>query len=234
MDDPEEQIVDEPQKQRIVIHHTRPAWTREERAGFGFVIGAGFLALIIGGFYMTHHLSSPFFVDYTGPQFKTEAQKEAELLAKQKEKDTDADTLSDYDELYTYKTSPYLSDTDGDRLSDAAEIQTGTDPKCPTGGDCATTLVNPDGVSGNSFDEFVGEAPTPPATLGASPTMSSTDVQSALLSVDAGQVRQLLVQAGASQEQIDALSDEQILSLYQSVLADVQTQQAADSSTTAQ
>ncbi len=37
-------------------------------------------------------------------------------------KDTDGDGLSDYDELYTYGTSPYLVDSDSDGVSDYDEI----------------------------------------------------------------------------------------------------------------
>ena len=36
--------------------------------------------------------------------------------------DTDADTLSDYDEAYVYLTNPSLADSDNDGLSDAAEV----------------------------------------------------------------------------------------------------------------
>src|SRR3989344_3458461 len=45
-------------------------------------------------------------------------------------KDTDGDGLNDYDELYIYKTSPYLEDSDSDGVSDSAEIQKGTNPNC--------------------------------------------------------------------------------------------------------
>ena len=42
--------------------------------------------------------------------------------------DTDADTLSDYDEVYVYHTAPTVSDTDGDGYLDGEEITAGTDP----------------------------------------------------------------------------------------------------------
>lgn len=46
--------------------------------------------------------------------------------------DTDDDTLSDYDEYFTYQTSPLLTDSDSDALSDDYEILTGlTDPNNP-------------------------------------------------------------------------------------------------------
>lgn len=56
------------------------------------------------------------------------------------QEDTDADTLSDFDELYIYNTSPYLADTDSDGTDDRAEIAAGTSPTCAAGlAECATT-----------------------------------------------------------------------------------------------
>lgn len=42
--------------------------------------------------------------------------------------DTDVDRLSDYDEIYVYKTNPLKEDTDGDGLSDGDEVKLGLDP----------------------------------------------------------------------------------------------------------
>ncbi len=40
------------------------------------------------------------------------------------ETDTDGDTLSDYDEIYTYYTNPNAADTDGDGIDDNVEVST--------------------------------------------------------------------------------------------------------------
>jgi hypothetical protein len=225
MEEPQEQPQVQSSGQRIVIHHTRPAWTREERAGFAFVISAGFLALVLGVFFMLHHVSAPFYVDYTGPHFKTDAEKQAELLVAQKAKDTDGDTLSDYDELYVYKTSPYLSDTDGDNTDDQIELKAATNPNCPAGADCSNTLVNPDGVSGNTISNSIGAPTTTPSgTATGSGAPSEADIRSTLSSLTPDEVRKLLLQAGATQVQIDGLTDEQVMALYQSALADAQGQ----------
>ncbi|NNM11613.1 MAG: hypothetical protein HKO60_06770, partial [Pseudomonadales bacterium] len=42
--------------------------------------------------------------------------------------DSDADSLSDYDEVYSYNTNPNAADSDGDGYSDAEEIAVGRDP----------------------------------------------------------------------------------------------------------
>jgi len=45
--------------------------------------------------------------------------------------DTDKDGLSDYDELFVYKTEPFNPDTDGDGLTDSDDIALGFDPLKP-------------------------------------------------------------------------------------------------------
>ena len=65
--------------------------------------------------------------------------------------DTDGDGLSDWDEVFRYRTDPNRSDTDGDGLSDAAEILVGSDPldadedndDVPDGADPATWAADP-------------------------------------------------------------------------------------------
>jgi hypothetical protein len=42
--------------------------------------------------------------------------------------DTDADGLTDYEELYSVYTSPFLTDTDKDGVSDYGESLSGSDP----------------------------------------------------------------------------------------------------------
>jgi Tol biopolymer transport system component len=45
--------------------------------------------------------------------------------------DTDQDGLSDGEEILRHGTDPLLTDTDGDRLNDGAEVRGGTDPRDP-------------------------------------------------------------------------------------------------------
>lgn len=77
-----------------------------------------------------------------------------------KTKDTDHDGLSDYDELITTHTSPYLKDSDGDGTDDKAELNGGTDPNCPFGKICSSfsLLTSPTDVNGNLTPAFLREA----------------------------------------------------------------------------
>lgn len=110
-------------------------------------------------------------------------------LAKLHDKDTDGDELSDYDELFSYNTSPYLKDSDSDGVSDSGEISKATDPNCPAGKACTGSQV----------------LTTPTDSTGA-------------LSPDF--LRQALREAGAAQTTLDALSNDDLLRLYQSILQD--------------
>ncbi len=67
---------------------------------------------------------------------KTAEEIEDERIAGLKEADTDKDELNDYDELYVFKTSPFLEDTDSDGSLDGAEVMAGMDPNCPKGQVC--------------------------------------------------------------------------------------------------
>ena len=52
-------------------------------------------------------------------------------ITKLKATDTDKDTLSDYNEIYVYKTDPFNPDTDGDGFKDGAEVKNGYNPNGP-------------------------------------------------------------------------------------------------------
>lgn len=100
------------------------------------------LLFLVGGVsQLRSHVRKPFLVsrgDLTKAiQIRTQNFEQEEKAARAlKLKDTDRDGISDYDEIYMYKTSPYLADSDSDGLSDAQEIAQGTDPNCPEGRNC--------------------------------------------------------------------------------------------------
>jgi len=64
---------------------------------------------------------------------------EEEDVSVLKQRDTDEDGLTDFEELYIYKTSPYLADTDSDGATDIDEIKNQEDPTCPQGQNCFRT-----------------------------------------------------------------------------------------------
>ena len=78
-------------------------------------------------------------------------------LEKLKNKDTDGDGISDYNELYAYRTSPYLKDSDGDGIADGTELETGANPNCPQGKVCEgfRLLTSITDAKGNLTPEFL-------------------------------------------------------------------------------
>lgn len=125
-----------------------------------------------------------------------------------KTKDTDSDSLSDYDELNIYRTSAYLNDTDSDGITDNLEIQQGADPLCAKGSTCTPVqFISPGGA--DSTNPTSAPAPT------------------------ASEVRKLLKSQGATDADLAKYDDATLIELYNQVagqapLADSTAQPAAD------
>ena len=215
---------------RIVIRKTRPNFSQEQKVGFGLVIGVGMLAFVMGGFYIGSHLSRVFDIQYDGPAVLTAEQQQAQALSDLQTTDTDGDGLTDYDELYSYRTSPYLEDTDGDGIKDGAEVAAGTDPNC-AGIDCTNSSSGFDtGTQVVSLDDV-------------SPSLSTTQegldlVTEVTTGVTADDVRSALLQSGVDAAQLDQLTDAQVLELYRQTIQDLndtgQLEQLLQTDTTTQ
>jgi hypothetical protein len=180
------------------------------------VLALAALAVFIVVFWawqMQSHIKAPF--DY-GKTTETDGTAEEEYNKLLKNADTDKDGLSDYDEIYTYKTSPYLEDTDSDGLSDKKEIDNGTNPVCPEGKDCAAAIDTSAATVLNTGSAS-SEANTV-ITLGSS-TVSEAALQNILDGKgDAATLRQFLLSGGASQEELNLISDEDLLKSNQETL----------------
>src|SRR5215207_3370239 len=81
--------------------------------------------------------------------------------------DTDDDELDDAEELLTYGTNPLLDDTDGDDVSDGEEVATGSDPL-----DAASVPATPTPTPTSTPEPTV--EPTPEGTLALPATPVST------------------------------------------------------------
>lgn len=142
-----------------------------------------------------------------------------------KNKDTDKDGLSDWDELYVYNTSPYLEDSDSDGFSDKNEIDSENDPNCPTGRDCfSSPLTSGEAEAGsldyaddiNSLLNQGGTVLTPNENPAIGEEQALTDIISG--QSDVATLRQMLLQAGMDQEILDKISDEVLMETYAEVL----------------
>lgn len=119
-----------------------------------------------------------------------------------RDKDTDKDGLSDYDEFYVYKTSPYIADSDSDQLSDKIEVEQGTNPNCPEGEEACSTTFDGALVTGTTGSEIFPEL------------VPETD----LSNYTADELRIMLADMGVSQDALTSFSDEEILEIYQETL----------------
>lgn len=123
-------------------------------------------------------------------------------------KDTDRDGVPDVQELKVYKTSPFLEDTDSDGKSDGAEIAVGEDPNCPAGQDCRIVQ----GVLPDSRE--LERTRVLQSILSASAIEKITQAGIPGLT-DAATLRQVLKQAGVSEEILAQFSDEELVKLAQ-------------------
>lgn len=121
--------------------------------------------------------------------------------------DSDGDTLTDYEEINTYKTSPYLEDTDSDAINDNEEIAKSSNPNCPTGQTC--NILESEVVPNNPVTTTeIGETPNPSLNEKISdPSQVTPDI-----------LRQVLLESGYDKETLDKISDEDILKSYQEAL----------------
>ena len=196
--------------------------TREQKAGFGFVIVCGIFALVLGGQYIWTHMAAPFVITYTGARFQTGTEAEAAKIAAERKQDTDADTVNDYDELYIYKTSPYLADSDSDGLSDGSEIASNQDPNCAIGAACAS-------VSNEDIQLSTGSAALD--AEGAELATRQQALEQTLAELNAkpvAEIRVLLLASGADAAMLEAMSDDEVMVLYQQVLAQIEASGALD------
>lgn len=121
---------------------------KEERRVYIALFLVSIIALILGWWQITNNIRLPFILPAVSPltNINSDLTISDDQLVLQN-KDTDGDGLSDYDELYIYKTSPYLKDTDSDGYTDDTEIKTGNNPNCPTGQICLIAPANTAGAA---------------------------------------------------------------------------------------
>ncbi len=209
---------------RIYITRKKAVLSREQKVGFGMITTFGALGLVFGVFFLWNHIASPFVINYTGPKFLTGDEKAQQQMNELKKLDTDADGLSDYEELYVFKTSPYLTDSDSDGSPDKAEVQGGTDPNCAPTQPCsqvAVDAVNPETLKGSFVQDAIDSA-SPEVAAGTPPTTTDPTASDALVQISnmkPDEIRALLIQSGGDPKAINALTDEQLISLIMEALA---------------
>lgn len=138
---------------------------------------------------------------YTAPNLNI-AQPTADSLALQNQ-DSDLDGLSDYSEIYIYKTSPYKEDSDGDGIWDKQEIVAGSDPNCMAGTQCNQVVSGSDTNTEPVSEETTNLNLVPANGISELNLSDFTDLQNKLLT---GEIT--LEQLGISDPQMQALLEQ--------------------------
>ncbi len=104
--------------------------------------------IVLGFLQIKTTIEKPFLADrliedkakIRGPRdflaFFEQEQKNRDEVIRLQSRDSDGDGLTDYQEIYIYRTNAYSPDSDGDGIADAQEVEQGTDPNCPEGEVC--------------------------------------------------------------------------------------------------
>lgn len=189
---------------------------RDHRLALGALAALTTAVLVLSFLQFKNSVRAPF--ERRGPGYQSLADREAAATEAQKTADTDRDGLSDYDELYLYRTSPYLDDTDSDGLADGAEVNSGGDPNCPANKNCGAPAE-----TGNT--QRIEPGIPEPSALGF--TGSPDQVFGGF---NAQNVRSMLLGAGVSNDMLSQIDDATLERLYEEVLG----QTASSSATSTQ
>ena len=178
-----------------------------------FILSAATLSIVIlAAWQMKGTIFNPFERTPTGElREQLDPTKNIDEL---RNKDTDQDGLSDFDELYIHATSPYLPDSDSDGISDSAEINSGKDPNCPEGQDCYFSQTGT--VTEDTLEDV---------------DLSEAEKAELILQLPSEQLRELLLEAGVPGETLEQLSDEELKDMIAEILND-QTGASAQATST--
>ncbi len=206
-------------EERPVLDYQPRVFSKEEKVAFVFLIIAGIGGLFFGMKYLGKNLEAPFVFSYNGEKFLTSDQKESAEAEAMKGRDTDGDTLNDYDEVYIYKTSAYLADSDSDGYNDNTELESGNDPNCPIGKECTGSASVDTAV--DASDALIGglAEPQAPDLVAAQAILDQAeDPAVAITQVTAEQLRDLLIANGADEATVNQVDDSQLMLMYEEAL----------------
>lgn len=127
------------------VHASYHILTTDYLDGFAQIPPKGSVANTDGIAEMGMKLSYYLFSDYDPDNDGLTNDEEKKYGTNPYKADTDGDGLSDYDEIFIYKSNPLSIDTDGDGLTDAQEVANATNPN----------LIDTDGDGLSDYEEVM-------------------------------------------------------------------------------
>lgn len=228
--------------------------TTQQKITVAFVIVIGLTTMVFGAVHMHRSIYDPFKKDPT-LTYKSQEELAAERDAELKTKDTDGDGLSDYDELYVFRTSPFLADSDSDGFDDGVEVANANDPNCPAGKTCRQPSLSGGGGSGSTSTSAAGAGATgvsaePGVTQDQAKVLSAMDklfgdikdptpeaISQRIMSLPGQDLRDFLKTMGIPQEALDKADDATLKAMLADTIAgtsdDPKVQAAMDGANTA-
>lgn len=210
--------------------------THEKLSLIVFVVFAA-ATLVFGLAWLRKAIVLPFYRPDTGRQFKTAEDLEAERAERLKTVDTDGDGLTDYDELYIFRTSPFLEDSDSDTFNDGVEVSQGFDPNCPKGKTCRQQRAVTGGDQGSQPVQPPAEPPAPAAptgdgqndaitaaiieTFGDTKDLTPESIKIKLSAMSSTQLREFLAKLGVPAAALQKTDDATLRQLLQETLEEV-------------
>ncbi len=174
--------------------------TVERKTGFVLLLVFAVLGLTLGVLQIRNTMLAPFALNSKIPVSLKDKVNDVDML---RYRDTDGDGLSDFDELYTYGTSPYLYDSFSYGMSDKEVVAKGL-ARCANAGKNCSDAGTPLGLTTTvAFPSSVENIPK--------------DINQIVS--DPAEIRSLLVQSGMKKEILDKLSDQELLSLVAQLMA---------------
>ncbi len=203
------------------------ALSRERKIGFVFLLIFAILTVSLGVLQLRNTIYGPYAIK-VAKKDSVESLLLKDEDARLQQIDTDHDGINDYEELFFYETSPYIPDTDSDGISDKEELEDGTDPLCPKGQDCGE--VQSEAISDQAPKQevigspIVGNVKTAAELLGGATTDQPPEVdiasELATIATDADILREMLLATGnITQEELDKVTDEQLLESAKNLLS---------------
>jgi len=179
--------------------------SKEQKIGFVLLLAFAILAIGLGVLQIRNTMYGHFSLNNQIPNVLKDQVNTVDAL---RFRDTDKDSLNDFDELYVYGTSPYLSDTDSDDISDGDEMKRGLNPNCAEGQDCSLTpdaAVIAVNVNSTLDPSLAMPADQPAMNLGQA-------IQ------DPAQVRQMLIGAGVDKNVVNKFSDADLMKMVTEIM----------------